>query len=274
MKDCAILINTCDNYEDAWKPFFKILKAEWPECTMPIYVNTESKTCESDEFEITTLNVLPGKNKSIEWGERLIDALNRIDTKYVLFLLEDYFLQESVKTNIIDDCIRWMDEDDNIATFLLVSAGLYARPEYKGNIEKNEKYPGFGLREKTDKFLLCAGPGIWRREDLIKLTKPFESPWIWEGYGSLRAAKYPKEFYCRKLNGETAFVYDVVRGGAIHRGLWVGCSVRPLLEKHRIELDLNIRGVDEDWLEHPPVVKTSLSKRICNLFKRIRSLYF
>lgn len=274
MGNCSIIVNTCDAYEDAWSPFFKILKAEWPECDMPIYVNTESKVCKVDDFEVTTLNILEGKKSDIPWGERLIDALKRIDTDYVLFMLEDFFIQERVKNDIIENCIRWMDEDENIATFLLVSAGLYARSDYERNKEKSEKYPGFGLREKTDKFLLSAGPGIWRREDLIKLTKPFESPWVWEGYGSLRAAKYPKEFYCRKVDGESAFVYDVVRGGAIHRGLWVGCIVRPLLEKHNIDLDLNVRGVDEDWLEHPPVVKFSLKRKICNGFKRIRSLYF
>lgn len=46
MNNCAILLSTCDKYEDAWLPFFTLFKTYWKECTFPIYLNTETKRCE------------------------------------------------------------------------------------------------------------------------------------------------------------------------------------------------------------------------------------
>ena len=229
---CTLLVNSCDSYSDVWFPFFKILQVQWPDLDMPIVLNTETKSYGIQELNIETFNVLEGKG-NIEWGERLIDVLNRIETEYVLFMLDDYLLQEPVKSEIVRNCIKWMDEDKSIVTFLLVPSGFFAREGYKSKWKS--PYPGFGLREKKDPRLIT-GPGIWRRKELISLIKPFEDPWVWELYGSMRARRYRGKFYCCTLDAPKAFVYDVKRGGAIHRGLWVGCTVRPLLEKFKIDL--------------------------------------
>lgn len=42
-KKCSLLINTCDNYEDTWIPFFSLLSNYWGECPYSIYLNTEEK---------------------------------------------------------------------------------------------------------------------------------------------------------------------------------------------------------------------------------------
>ena len=274
MNKCAILVNSCDKYADAWPPFFKILKAVWSDCDWPIYLNTESLTCKVPEFDVITLNNIEGK-KNIEWGERLIDSLKRIDAEIILFLLEDFFFEEPVKTEVVFQALRWMEEDHNIANINFETTGMYAREYYELNHLSEYKYPGFGLKQKKDKFILAANPGLWRREDLIKVTKPFESAWTWEGYGSIRAQRYPKDFYCRTYYGERPFVYDNIRGGAIHRGYWVGCTVRPLFDKYGIDIDLNQRGVEEDWLLHgEDKEKQSVIKEIKNGIQKIRSLYF
>ena len=269
---CTMLVNSCDSYSDVWVPFFTILKEQWKDIDIPIVLNTESKTFNMEGLSIKTINVLGNMDKKIEWGERLIDVLNRIDTEYILFMLDDYLLDAPVQKKIIENCVRWMDADRTIVTFLLVPSGFYGKPGYVGDL--NSPYPGFGMREKKDARLV-AGPGIWRREELIKLTKPFEDPWVWELYGSMRARRHKGKFYCCRLNAPKAFVYDIKRGGAIHRGLWVGCYVRPLLERFNIDIDLEERGVDEDWLQHPPVYKKFDLKRIVtNRLKMLRSLYF
>ena len=58
MDKIALLVNSCDKYEDLWAPFFTLLKKYWnPE--YPIVLNTESK-----DFNFEGLNInFMGKKK-------------------------------------------------------------------------------------------------------------------------------------------------------------------------------------------------------------------
>ena len=45
--DVTIIVNSCDKYECAWEPFFKLFKINWPECeSFNIILNTEEKKYE------------------------------------------------------------------------------------------------------------------------------------------------------------------------------------------------------------------------------------
>ena len=43
-----------------------------------------------------------------------IALLKKLDTEYVLFMIDDFFLIEEVDQKRINDCIKWMDEDKEI----------------------------------------------------------------------------------------------------------------------------------------------------------------
>lgn len=63
----AVRVNSCDKYEDAWNPFFKLFSIMWPDCPYDIYLNSETK-----EYNCTFMNVKTicgGKN--LAWSERL-----------------------------------------------------------------------------------------------------------------------------------------------------------------------------------------------------------
>ena len=38
-KDLTIFVNTSDNFEDCWEPFFKLFKLYWPDCPYPIVLS-------------------------------------------------------------------------------------------------------------------------------------------------------------------------------------------------------------------------------------------
>lgn len=82
--NCAVLVNSCDKYAEAWYPFFALFKKYWSDCPYPVYLNTETKAY--SEQEVQTLN----SNKT-SWGSRLCDALNRIDSEYVILLFRRFF---------------------------------------------------------------------------------------------------------------------------------------------------------------------------------------
>ncbi len=245
MDRISILVNTCDSYSDVWPLFFRILEKTWPDCKKyKIYLNTEHKNYEDTFFDIEVLSVISSK-QNIGWGKRLIDCVNRIDSEIILFLLEDFFFEEPVDDERITKIIDWMDKNKNIAALSLTSIYDVGEDDYSG------KY-GFVLRKKKVHYTLNASPTLYRKETLLKYTDINDNPWEWEFFGSIRTWHSPKEFYAKATNTHDIFKYDIKRGGAIHRGKWVGCTVSRLLKQYGFEADLETRGVIDDWLKYNP----------------------
>lgn len=244
MKDYAILVNSCDNYYDAWDPFFDILAQTWDSELPALYLNTETRQYSHDKLNIIVLNC---PYKRCEWGKRLISSLERIESDYVLMMLEDFFYEQPIKVDIIDKCVRAMKRDTDILSFQLVPASEVYRNEVKIN---NHDHEGFALREKKGTYTFIAGPTLWRRKDLIKLTRAKDTPWEWEWYGSFRTQLYGKKIYCWKSFDNPIFDYDVSHGGAIHGGKWVGYKVRELRKKYQLTFDMSLRDVEEDWIKN------------------------
>lgn len=273
---CAILINSCDEYSDVWTYFFRLLYCNWPDLSYPIFLNTETKSFISPNHNINILNVLSSKKYNISWGERLIDCINRIDSEYILFFLEDFFLEESVKEEVIRDCLRWMDEDKEIAAFQLIPCGEYHNCQENKYNKESDKYQGFGLRKQYGYYKLSAGPCIWRKSELRKLTVNYDSPWEWEYFGSFRTWMYKGKFYSRIQKDESIFKYDIDHGGAVHRGKWVGSTVIPLLKRFDISFNPGDRIVEDDWMKDIQVNLPNgkrLSTAINNRIKKIKNIF-
>ena len=66
----AILVNTCDKFEDCWEPFFKLFALYWPDYKGPIYLNTEYKTFTYGNLNIISLKICEKKkdHSEITWS--------------------------------------------------------------------------------------------------------------------------------------------------------------------------------------------------------------
>ena len=42
--ETALLVVSCDNYRDAWEPFFTLLFKYWPECPYPVFLGSNKQT--------------------------------------------------------------------------------------------------------------------------------------------------------------------------------------------------------------------------------------
>ena len=115
MKDCTLLVSSCDNYKDAWKPYFILLKKYWPEViNYKIILSTESETLDDTYgLDIQYFHY----NEPVSWSKRLKECLKTIDTKYIIFNQEDFFIQSRVANEEIEVCIDYMNRDSNIAVF-------------------------------------------------------------------------------------------------------------------------------------------------------------
>lgn len=254
---CTVLISSCDAYEELWYPFFTILSKEWSALSeYPIVLNTESKKFAYEGLNIKCLQLYSSRKK-VRWGERLIRTLSCIDSKYIIFLLEDFFLTAKVEQNTIEQCIQYMEQDQNIAVFNFV-------PVLDKENRISDKYAGFEQRSQRGKWRLNTQAAIWRRDKLMSYIRPHESAWDWEIYGSERSSRYNEDFYVSMPKAPRVFQYEDTWGGAIHRGKWTPYAV-DLCRKYGLDIDFDIRGYEN---EVPPyekkiqIVEKSFLKRI------------
>ncbi len=234
--DYTILVSSCDAYQDLWDPFFTILKANWPELAeQEIILNTEHVDYHFEGLHLRTLPLYQvGEERT--WSQRLKDHLLQIDSEYVLFLLEDFFLEAPVDQAKIDACLGYLKANKKIAHFSFV-------PTLWECIDDG-MYDGFVRRKQVTPYKVNTQIGIWRKKELLALLRMHESPWEFEIYSNIRARLRPSVYYCAKKGLPQAFTYDAVLGGAVHRGKWTPIGVE-LLEKHGIDIDLSIRGMDD-----------------------------
>ena len=81
----SIIVQTCDKYEKYWDGFFYYMDKFWDKkINYPIYFCNENKKISNSRFNV--INTGSGTFVS-----NLKNILNKIDTKYVFYLLEDFW---------------------------------------------------------------------------------------------------------------------------------------------------------------------------------------
>ena len=106
----TILVNSCDKYEDAWEPFFKLFNINWPDCPYKVILNTEEKVYPCNFMNVETINY----NKKSTWSQRLKHVLENINSEYIIFFLEDFFLQSPVNVDGLKKAVTLMCTDDSV----------------------------------------------------------------------------------------------------------------------------------------------------------------
>lgn len=259
MKDCTVLVCSCDDYEDTWYPFFKLFNKFWSDCPYDIYLNTEEKKFSFDELNVKCFS---SQYKKMPYGKRLLNCLNCIDTKYVLILLDDFFLREKVNTKEIQNYIEFMKINPDVAVISFDSV----KDELNIDDGKLEK---FLLRPKYAEYKVNLQAGIWNKEKLMSYIRENDSPWDVEIQGTFRSYETDDKFYTLKDLSLSPINYGKKQGltWGIVRGKWVYEDVKPLFDKHDIDVDLEQRGLfDIDNFEDITIApKRPLKQRINSL---------
>ena len=218
-KDVTILVNSCDKYEDAWEPFFRLLKIQWPECeNCKIVLSTESKIYNCDFLNVKTI-ISPLSPKNCAWSTRLKHTLEQIDTEYVLFFLEDFFLLEKVQTDIFEKALSILKNNAKICLVEFPS------------VEQNYKAIESIIYEKVFKKVSLIEPyrakvmvSLWRKKDFQNLLFENENPWVCEKETSIRTIAYNKKILRQDyLFSKPTFYYHInpKLGFGITQGKWL-----------------------------------------------------
>jgi hypothetical protein len=249
----TIMVHTTDTFEDCWYPFFTLLQHYWPARRSRVLLNTQFKDYKSDDASIRSAKV--GNPSSFDlkrsWSCRLMAGLEQVNTPYVLYLQEDYFLNAPVDSQMLLRCLDEIDKGN--ADYV----GFYCSEPEAMLTPVDE---ALALVPQKANYRLCTQAGLWRKSTLLKYTIPGESVWQWERYGSRRAHGGSERFLCTRRGIPSAFPY--IPTGVV-RGRWYAPAVVDLFAEHDISIDFAKRGFYEPgWVARQVQKYRSALRRI------------
>ena len=232
--EMAILVNSSDGFWDCWYPFFYLLETHWPSCRFPLYLNVEEATYEHPSLKVRCLNHprLPS-GENVPWSDRLIESLQAIPERYVMYMQEDYFLDAPVRDDLVEDCLRIVAEE-GVGCVHLTGFGS------RGGTKTAER-PYLVDVPRISHYRTSTQAAIWDKDVLLSYVRRRETVWETEILGTIRAwSRYAaiRTIDRRRLEGPPIMSYT---GTGIIRGKWHPEMV-PLFAKHEIPMDFERRG--------------------------------
>ena len=211
MADCSVLVCSCDKYEEVWGPFFKLFFKYQNNLSFPVFLLTEKKVYQSEKVVS-----IP---ETGDWSNRLIAALNKIQSKYVVLLLDDFFMMKPIRADEIYRVIGIMDSNPNIAAFYFKRS----TPQINQHIEYGE----YVKMDKSKKYIINFQAGLWEKEALKKILKPHLSPWDIEEKNCLEIdSNY--NFYCTAKssffeceNDVFPYLWAIASGYGVCKSKWL-----------------------------------------------------
>jgi len=261
----TLVICSCDAYQDAWMPLFTLLDRYWQGIRqIPIVLNTETLTYKYEGMNILCpqLYASTPRPQSVPWSRRLRETIKQaVHTEQVLIFFDDYFLRSPVDTERLKICSDFMAANSNVGFITLFPIVPPYTPE--------PDYPWLVKRPKNAPYILNFQVGLWRKDRLIHFLRNHESPWYFERWGSLRARRYPDDFYAALAVDGRHLMFDYLASKeGLSGGMWFP-DTQKLFDKENINLDLSIRGIiPEGW--KAPVRRRNWFKTAWNIFLSLR----
>lgn len=229
----TILVNTCDANFDTVGPFFTLFNKYWKKCKYQIVLNTESKEY-IDEKIIN--HKYSGESRVNNYGKRLKQTIKDINSPYILFFLDDFFIRDYVDENEIEKIINIMDRNEDICCFSF--------DKWNNDIfnEEDDRFRNYKKRSKYGKFRYNTQIAIWRKDILYASWKDYENPWQWESYGNMRSYEIGN-IYVIDNKAKIPIVYRPDKSVfGVCRGKWVKEDVFNLFKKEKIKVEYSKYG--------------------------------
>ncbi len=194
--NCTVVVSSCDKYSDLWLPFFQLFERYWADCCFETILITEKKSFSFNNIKVLNL----GEN--LDWSELLLSALDLIKTKYVILILDDFFLRSKVDNGKILDFLMLVQSHD------IEMLRLLPRPAPKLKLRNNSS---FGRIEINEPYRVSTQAAIWKYEVLKSLLLKGENAWEFEINGSHRSNHFNNFFSC--YHHHFPYYHHVIQAG-------------------------------------------------------------
>jgi len=176
----TLLVPSCDRYADVWRPFFALLRRNWPDCPFRVVLGTNHRVC--DEPGVETLRI--GDDR--DWTAGVRAMLDQTASDTVLVMLEDYLLRSRVDTGAL--LARLADHEALGAAYLRLRP--FPPPDFR-----LARFDAVGEIAPQAPYRAALQAAFWRRDALDAMLVDGENPWEFEIYGSRRSDTQPRGFY-------------------------------------------------------------------------------
>ncbi|UKK54782.1 hypothetical protein [Prevotella sp. E2-28] len=154
----VILVLSCDKYKYAWDDFFNLRDKFWSDCPYPWYVVTESE----DYVRAGASVIKCGKERN--WTGRFKFAAEKIHAEYVAVFLEDFFIEEVIKQDIVGRLLQLMDEH-NVS---MINVGdVFKWITQQPNRQYFDEEKNLIIIPKHLRYGISASLSIWRTSFLL-----------------------------------------------------------------------------------------------------------
>jgi len=177
------------------------------------------------------------------WSKQLLDSLKKIQTKYVIYCLEDYIFYKKVDIKLFNHYLNWAFIND--VNYLR----LMPKPKGFKKVDKNIYELGPYSLYKSSLFFT-----VWNREHLISLLELFNDPWEFEVLGT-RHVKNIDKYYT--INEKFIFIHHLVA-----KGSWINKSLKKLNLENNLIIQKPIMKPIKEFIWH-------LKKNLLSLFELI-----
>ena len=236
--DCTVLVTSCDAYRDVEASFLQLFRKYWPDCPFELVIVSETGAEEGFDRTIFT-----GKGKT--WSQMLVEALDQIETSYVVMLMNDYFLESPVNTALI--------------------LNRLAEAKEKGALNYR-LCPDPPRAVKNTAYSVSCKAGIWNRQFLRALAAKTKSAWEFERYGRFMF----DESDLRPLLVTEALEFPFL--DVIHKGYWEPWGAA-LLKREGIDYDFSVRGMPPLSVRVKEKAKNVIFRLNPDLVTRIQNVF-
>jgi len=219
--EMAILVCSCDKYEDVWNPMFEMFYKFWNDCAYQVYLLTNNKVYEHDR--VITIST----GDDVSWSKSFRKALETIKEEYVLIIMEDYILKSKVRNSDFETALSYM-KDNKVDYFRIFPA---PRPTIKCGTCGDFN---IGIIEKNAPYRVSLQAAVWNREYALSIIDDKDSAWQFEYLGSKRSSNDNSKFIS-VWDKTPRLMLDYYCTGVI-QGYWIKEAVK-LCEANGVSVD-------------------------------------
>ena len=238
----TLLVNSCDKFSDTWPGCFRLLKEYGVEGFDTDGIMLVTERTASYDAEGLPIRCSRANREISEYrtsSECLIDALDQLRTPLVLYIQDDYFIEQPMNADLVNAMARKMIDDPTIAHIGLTHQGS------KGPFRPTDDDRLWSIGQKAG-YRVSTQAGLWRVPVLRSYLRPEENNWMFEIYGTRRAWRRKETFLTVNRDRPEPITYTLtgIIKGRWHRGM------PALFEKHGIPMDFSKRGM----YDQPPML--------------------
>lgn len=218
----SVVISSCDLYSDCWLPMIHSFHKFWKDCPYEVYIISNYKVLNVDGIRFIPV----GEHKG--FGSNMKKALELIDADFLIFFLEDFFLDEKVNTHVIDNHLIYCA--NNSVDFLKIdSSDVIFRDEMR--IQDSI----YCLNPLDKKYSLNAAISIWNKRALKSISVDGFTAWDFERKGIDYITENDiiinsQTIFSELFDGNT--IKKIHAAGAVTKGKWTQEGARYLRENN------------------------------------------